>query len=501
MSALALDRAAVTLSPPLAACRTDRVDVLWKVLATLGLVLVNGFFVAAEFAAVGARASRLEPLADRSLLARLALDVKRRLDLYLSTCQVGITIASLGLGAVTEPAVAALVDPILYYFGVPDPGPGRHTAYAIAIALAISTSLHVVVGEVAPKNLAIFFPDKLLPILVLPLVAVTYILFPVIWVLNSASNGLLRLVGINLTGDAHGGLAHSEDELRALLAQAVAAGTIAKGHERILKSAMEFGDLKVRQIMTPRTKIEFLTLDQPVNQVLKIVQKAAYTRFPLVDKDIDHVVGLVHMKDLFTTLQLVTGRLRFSDEKAPGGEMIAIADGLPGSAVHVIGSGDIDLRKIKRPIIFVPELTAVPKLLRQFQTSQTHLAIVVNEYGATQGLVTLEDVIEELVGEIEDEFDLRTQGEFITDGENIRVAGTYPLHNLREKLGMVGEEIGGVDTIGGYITQELGHWPRTGDTVEIGKYTARVLSTQQKQVKQVLLSPIPQPEPNVAVKP
>ncbi|CAN5568075.1 hemolysin family protein [soil metagenome] len=484
------------MPPIIGAVRTNRLDILLKILATLGLVALNAYFVAAEFAAVGARASRLEALAGNGLLARLSLDIKKRLDLYLSTCQLGITIASLGLGAVTEPAVAALVDPLLYYLGVPDPGPGKHTAYAIAIALAISTALHVVVGEVAPKNLAIFYPDKMLSIVALPLAIFTYIFYPVIWALNTASNGLLRMCGLDLKGDAHGGMPHSEDELRALLAQAVAAGTIGKGHERILKSAIEFGDLKVRQIMTPRTRIDLLLLDQPTNQVLKTVQKAAYTRFPLCDKDIDHVVGLVHMKDLFTSLQLVTGRLRFSDETTPGGEVIAIADGLPGSAVHVIGSGDIDLRKIKRPIIFVPELTPVPKLLRQFQTSQTHMAIVVNEYGATQGLVTLEDVIEELVGEIDDEFDARSSSDFITDGDSVRVAGTYPLHALRDRLGLNDLDVEGIDTIGGYVVQELGRWPRSGDSVIVGSYTARVLSTQQKQAKQVLLTPLPKPEEN-----
>ncbi|MBC8107363.1 MAG: HlyC/CorC family transporter, partial [Anaerolineae bacterium] len=345
-----------------------------------------------------------------------------------------------------------------------------------------------------PKNLAIFYPDKMLPIVALPLVIFTYIFYPVIWSLNTASNGLLRLFGLDLKGDAHGGMPHSEDELRALLAQAVAAGTIGKGHERILTSAIEFGDLKVRQIMTPRTKIQYLLLDAPVNEVLKTVQKAAYTRFPLCDKDIDHVGGLVHMKDLFSSLQLVTGRLRFSDEKAPGGEVIAIADGLPGSAVHVIGSGDIDLRKIKRPIIFVPELTPVPKLLRQFQTSQTHMAIVVDEYGATQGLVTLEDVIEELVGEIDDEFDAKSSSDFITDGENVRVAGTYPLHALRDRLGLNDLDVEGIDTIGGYIVQELGRWPRSGDSVIVCEYAAREISTQQKQAKQVLLTPLPKAE-------
>jgi CBS domain containing-hemolysin-like protein len=462
------------------------VDVIWKILATLGLVFANGFFVAAEFAAVSARASRLEAEADKGLLARLSLDIKRRLDLYLSSCQLGITLASLGLGAVTEPAVAVLLSPLLHLLHVP-----AHSVHGVSfvVALGISTALHIVIGEQAPKNWAIHFADTALPIIAAPLVIFTYIFYPAIWALNWVTNAVLRMGGIKLQ-EVEGGLPHTEEELRTLLAQAVAAGTIAKGHARILKSAIEFGDLKVRQIMTPRTQIEHLLIEWPTNQVLKTVQKSGYTRYPLCDKDIDHVIGLVHMKDLFTSLQLVTGRLRFTDEKTPGGEIIAIADGLPGSAVHVIGSGDIDLKKINRPIVFIPELTAVPKLLRQFQTSQTHMAVVVDEYGATKGLVTLEDVIEELVGEIEDEFDARTAGDFITDGENIRVAGTYPLHALRDRLSLNGIDTEGVDTVGGYITQKLGRWPRSGDNITMGTYNAKVLSTQQRQVRQVLLTPI-----------
>jgi CBS domain containing-hemolysin-like protein len=458
-------------------------------MATFGLVALNGFFVAAEFAAVGARASRLEQSAKSSLLARMALDVKKRLDLYLSTCQLGITIASLGLGAVTEPAVAAIIDPVLYRFGVPDPGPGHHTALAIGIALSVSTALHVVVGEVAPKNWAIFFPDKLLPIFALPLVAFTYLFYPLIWLLNSASNQLLRWSGINIEHGAHGGMPHTEDELRGLLAQAVSQGTIAEGNVSVLTRAFEFNDLKVRQIMQPRTQVDYLLLNQPVGKILQIVQKSAFTRFPLCDGDIDHIVGLVHMKDLFTHLKLVPGKLRFSDDKTPDGEAIAIADGLPGSAVHVIGAGDIDLTQIKREVLFVPELLPVPKLLRQFQTSHIHMAVVVDEYGATQGIVTLEDVLEEIVGEIEDEFDAVAADQFVTEGENFRVNGLFPLHSLREKLNMPDLKADGVDTIGGYVIQELGRLPRAGDSVAIGNYTARVLSIQQKRVGQVMLTP------------
>jgi CBS domain containing-hemolysin-like protein len=282
---------------------------------------------------------------------------------------------------------------------------------------------------------------------------------------------------------------HTEEELRALLAQAVSQGTIAKGNERILTSAFEFGDLKVRQIMTPRLEVDFLTVNQPIGEVLRVVQKSAFTRLPLCEGDIDHVIGLVHMKDLFNHLKLVPGKLRFIDERSPEGELIAIPTGLPGSAVHVIGSGEIDLLGIKRDVLFVPELTPVPKLLRQFQTSHVHMAVVVDEYGATRGIVTFEDVIEQIVGEIEDEFDPEARVDFVAEGENYRVAGNYPLHELRDRLHLKDLNGTDVDTIGGYVIQKLGRWPRQGDSVALGAYSVRVVSVQQKRVGQVLITP------------
>jgi CBS domain containing-hemolysin-like protein len=470
------------------------VDIFWKIMATMGLVLLNGYFVAAEFAAVGARASRVQQMAGQGLIGRLCLDIKRRLDLYLSTCQLGITMASLGLGAVTEPAVATLVEPLLHWMGFHAPLPGQHSTTAIAIALLISTALHVVVGEVAPKNWAIFYPDKLLPVVALPLVAFTYLLYPIIWGLNWLSNGLLRISGIEIRHDAHGGMPHTEDELKGLLAQAVASGTIQKGQERVLTGAFEFSDLKVRQIMTPRVNVDFLRLGQPITDILRTVQKSAFTRLPLCDGDLDHVIGLVHMKDLFVQMQLIPGRLRFADEKTPDGLAVAIADGKPGGQVHVIGSADIDLLKIKRDILFVPELLPIPKLLRQFQTSHVHMAVVVDEYGATQGVVTLEDVLEQIVGDIADEHDATgAKNDFISDGENFRVTGAFPMHELRDRLSLGAEvDISDVATIGGYITRELGRFPRAGDSIALGPYIARVVSAQNQRVTQVLLTPATQ---------
>jgi CBS domain containing-hemolysin-like protein len=464
---------------------------VWKVLATLGLVALNGFFVAAEFAAVGARASRLEAESHHGTLPRLALRIKRQLDLYLSSCQLGVTLASLGLGAVTEPLLAGLVSPALQRAGIP-----AHDLYAISftLAMAVSTSLHIVIGEQAPKNWAISYSNRILPLIALPLIVFTYLLYPAIWLLNAATHGVLRLTGVKPDLAPHGGLPHTENELRALLAQAVASGTIPTGKGHLLTSAFEFGELKARQIMVPRTHVDYLLHGQPINQVLRTVQNAGFTRYPLCNGDLDHVVGLVNMKDLFSHLRLEAGKLRFSDEKTPDGEAVAIADGKPGSAVHVIGSGEIDLTKIKREILFVPELTPVPRLLRQFQTRHMHMAVVVDEYGSTQGIVTLEDVIEELVGEIEDEFDPVSRTDFLPEAEGYRVSGLFPLHELRDRLKLPDLEAQDVDTIGGYVVQHLGRWPRTGDVLPLGDgYSARVLSVMQRRVGQVLITPTDNP--------
>ncbi|GIW74996.1 MAG: cobalt transporter [Phycisphaerae bacterium] len=462
-------------------------DIVWKVVATTGLVVLNGYFVAAEFAAVGARLSRLQALAEKSFLARAGIKIKQKLDLYLSTCQLGITIASLGLGAVTEPAIAALLDPVLGLLGWTIP-PTGHSALAIAIALTIATALHVVVGEVAPKNVAIYYPDRLLPVLAVPLILFTYLFYPLIWTLNAASNRLLRLLGIHLINDAHGGLPHTGEEIRGLLRQAIASGQIEQEQSRILLSAFGFGDLLARQIMTPRTSVQFLSVGQPLKEILQTIQESSFTRFPLVDGSIDRVIGFVHAKDILTHLKLVPGKLRFSDPTNPQDSVMAIADGKPGSGIHVIGSGDIDLNVIRRDILHVPELLPVHKLLRQFQETRIHMAVLVDEYGATQGIVTLEDVIEQLVGEIDDEFDVQTP-DIVMEGNIIRVNGTFPLHELIRKLQLPEEiEPETVDTIGGYIAHTLGRIPRVGDRIEIGEYQVQVVGMSQRQVASVVLT-------------
>lgn len=464
-----------------------------KILATLGLVAFNAFFVAAEYAAISARATRLRGAAD-TMSARAARLIKTRLDLFLSSCQLGTSLSALGLGAIAAPAVGSLLSPLLSLFHL-SASVQRIAAFAASFILAVA--LQIVVGEQTPKNIAIEHADRLLSVLGIPLVIFTYVFYPATWLLNTATHGVLHLAGLRTSNVPLGSryLPHTEEELHALLLQAAAQGTISQGKANLLANAFEFGQLKVRQIMTPRPEVDYLLIHQPLGEILRTVQRSAFTRLPLCDGGLDHVIGQIHMKDLFNHLQLVPGKLKFLDEKLPGGEAVAIPAGLPGSTVHVIGSGQIDLRQIKRDVLFVPELMPVARLLRLFQTRHLHLAVVVDEYGLTQGVVTMEDVLEEIVGQIEDEFDPVAATDLVRDGDAARVSGLYPLHDLHERLPIGPLEANGVDTVGGYIVQQLNRWPRVGDEVLLGDYRAKVLTLQQRRVGQVLLTPSKKPSP------
>ncbi|MGD0766753.1 MAG: hemolysin family protein [Tepidisphaeraceae bacterium] len=472
--------------------------VLVKILATLGLVVLNAFFVAAEYAAISARTTRLRANSANTMADRAALLIKTRLDLFLSSCQLGTSLAALGLGAITAPAVASLLAPVAS--GLHLSASAQH-AVAFLVSFALALALQIVVGEQAPKNIAIEHADRILTLLGIPLVIFTYVFYPATWMLNTATHAVLRAFGVQRMGALGlGYLPHTEEELHGLLLQAAAQGTIPQGRANLLANAFEFGQLKVRQIMTPRPEVDFLLISQPLGEILRTVQKSAFTRLPLCDGDMDHVIGLIHMKDLFNHLKLVPGKLKFLDESLPGGEAVAIPSGLPGSAIHVIGSGEIDLRQIKRDVLFVPELMPVARLLRLFQTRHLHLAIVVDEYGLTQGVATMEDVLEEIVGQIEDEFDPVSPTDVVREGDGVRVNGLLALHELHERLPIGPVQANGVDTIGGYIVQRLNRWPRVGDEVEIGQYRAKVLTLQQRRVGQVLLTPSNKSDPQAAPK-
>ncbi len=358
----------------------------------------------------------------------------------------------------------------------------------LVIFSIVFTWLMLQFTEILPKSLGVRYNRALAPLVARPLDLLIRVLTPISY--------LVRLV--NRPFEAKGDQQIAGTDLQEIIALASSArlrNQIDWRQERLISAASRLPRLRVRQIMTPRTEVRFLKVDDALGEVLQVVQQGVHTRLPLCENDMDHVIGVVHVRDLFKQLRLMVGRLRFSDQRTEDGEAIAIADGLPGAALHVIGAGQIDLRRVKRNPMFVPEQMPVPDLLREFQESRKHMAVVVDEYGMTQGIVTLEDVIEEMVGEIEDEFDIPASPFVRQEGGGWRVRGMCPIHELHAHLQMpkLAEEEE-VDTIGGYIGKWLGRLPEVGDTIPLEGYEARVLSIERRRVGEVLLTPLAQDE-------
>ena len=416
------------------------------------LVAINGFFVAAEFALVKLRPTQIEPLVTRGdPRAKVAAHMLRHLDAYLSASQLGITLASLALGWVGEPAFAWVIEPLV--MKVPGATPGMVHSVTLTVAFVTITSLHIVIGEQAPKSFAIRKSQATALWVSLPLFVFFKLTFPVIWLLNKASISLVRLVGIEpVSGEQ---LVHSEEELR-LLVSSEDAARLSDQKREIIDNVFELSHRTARQLMVPRAEVVYLSLSRSVEQNLEIARKSGHTRFPLCKEHLDDIVGLVHIKDLFR------------------------AKGPPRS-----------LDDIKRPIQFVPETLTVDRLLRRMQKERLHLCAVVDEYGGVNGMVTLENVIEELVGEIRDEFDVEEKPELIKKGENVyRVSGGMLVMDLEDELEIEFSERD-EDTVAGVVMSELGQLPRVGDRVKVGPLDLEVLEVSRHTIKtlQVTLNP------------
>jgi CBS domain containing-hemolysin-like protein len=428
------------------------------ILLALLLILANGFFVATEFALVKARVSRLRTQAERGRPgARLAVEMTEQLDAYLSACQVGITLASLALGWIGEPALARVIHPTLDAIG---PWAGRF-AHPVAIALAflVLTVLHIVIGEQAPKLLALWRPDAIVIAAALPMRGFYRVFYPFVQLLKRATALLLAPFGI---ADEPREGAKSEEEARTVLAETLAYGGSSETRRRLVERAFEFGHKRARQFMVPRADIVFLDVDQPLAGNLETARRVGFTRYPLVHGSIDEVIGIVHIRDLTAG----AGRLRESEE----------------------------LRQFARDPLFVPEASPADLLLRQFQARRLHQAIVVDEYGGTAGLVTLEDLLEELIGsEIQDEFDTGEAPPLLALGDGMySVAGGYALVDL---VGLLAVELGEEEdtdsvTVGGFVQNRLGRIGRVGDVVPLGEaHALRVLEARQRRVMRVLAGP------------
>ena len=423
-----------------------------NVFLTLLLVALNGFFVAAEFALVKVRASQIELRAQTgNQLAKIAYHMINHLDAYLSATQLGITLASLGLGWIGEGVVSEIIIEIMHAMGVAADPVLAHQI-ALPISFAVITVLHIVFGELAPKSLAIQRPESTALAVAIPLRIVYYLLLPFIWVLNGFSNFILKRVGIT---PMHGSEVHTAEELRLLFEQSAESGEIGDSQQELLENVFEFNERMVKQIMVPRTKLVALDLASTEDEVFEVVFNEGYTRIPLYRETIDNIVGILYVKDLLLVLR----------------------------------SGHrVDIEKLMRPAYFVPETKKISRLLKDFQSNRNHIAVVSDEFGGTSGIVTIEDIIEELVGEIQDEYDEEVPiVEKVTDfkykvspGASIQDANDHLPYPLPE-----GEDY---ETVGGFLNMIYGRIPDIGDTVVHGVYEFNILEKTERNVETVLLT-------------
>lgn len=414
------------------------------------LVLLNGFFVAAEFALVKVRQTRLQQLAGEGIgKAKYALAVTKKLDAYLSSTQLGITLASLGLGWVGEPAISHLiVEPLFHAMGI---GLAWYAnALSVFIGFAVITFLHIVLGELAPKSLAIQKSEGTSLWLSAPLMLFYKIFYPVIWLLNGAANKLLKLIGVHPASEHEA--AHTEEEIRILMDESAKSGHINKDELALFDNIFEFSDRVAREIMQPRTDMECLFTELSFADNLKIVYETKHTRYPVAKDDKDEIIGFVHMSDL----------------------LLADPD------------KEHDLREFLRPVLMVPESMEISYVLKLMQRKRSQIAVVIDEYGGTAGLITTEDILEEIVGEIHDEFDEGERSEIEKQGDAYSVDGRVLVEDLNDMLDL-GIEDEEVDSIGGWLFKMLEENVVKGRKLEHGGFLYEITEVERLRILRVTI--------------
>ncbi len=425
---------------------------LFDLLSALLLIVINGYFVAAEFAIVRSRRTRMEQYVQKgNKIAQHGLDVIDKIDAYLSATQLGITLASLGLGWTAQRSITPL---LIQLFGQVDGVSHRLLGFIAAVmAFLLITFLQIVFGELAPKSLAISRAETWLMLSALPLKAFYRVMYPAIWLLNATARNVLRLAHITITT---GELAHSEEELRMLVTQSHENGVIDETERELFDNIFAFADRVAREIMVPRTDMIALFTDQTIEECLEEIQRERHTRFPLCEDDKDHVIGIIHSKDLFSfALQ------------------------------HPKREGSI--RSLARKVVTVPEAMGIDDVLKVLQKERSSLAIVIDEYGGTAGMVSLEDVIEELVGEIQDEFDEERPPIEEREGY-LSVDARMLIEEVNELFGfsLSDEE---VDTVGGWVYAELVDPLRVGIEVDYEGARFVVAETDNLRITRVHVYP------------
>jgi len=405
-------------------------SILFEIIAVLTLVIANAFFVAAEFAIVKVRSSQLKPLADKNNPgAKTALKLLAKMDAYLSACQVGITMASLGLGWVGEPVTAKLLEPVFLLLGLQNPQT-IHTI-SIIVGFIFLTFLHITIGEQAPKMLAIKYAKSTSVIISIPLNIFFIVFKPIVWMLNKTANFVLRIVGIQQVSDTD--LISTEDELRHLISEGRKAGTIDPTEHQLIEKIFEFNDKQAREIMIPRNHMIAIDIDDPREKIFQVVTEEGYSRLPVFKETIDNIVGVIYTKDLISA--------------AEHRELITIQD-------------------IIRPAFFAASTKQIGNLLKEMQRNKVHMAILVDEYGGVEGLITMEDILEEIVGEIQDEYDIET-GEVETEKSGVYLVNpVISIESFNKKFNTNIPEDTDYQSIGGFLQKVTGHIPEIYERID-----------------------------------
>jgi CBS domain containing-hemolysin-like protein len=430
-------------------------DIFSLVLVVI-LIALTAFFVASEFAIVKARKSRIDQLVEEgNQNAAAAKKVITNLDEYLSACQLGITVTALGLGWIGEPAIADLLHPIFSRFDV---AASLSHAISIGIAFTVITFLHVVVGELAPKTLAIQKTEMITLLFSKPLILFYRVLYPFIWILNGSARFATKIFGLKTVSEHE--IAHTEEELRIILSDSYKSGEINQSEFKYVNKIFEFDNRIAKEIMVPRTEIVSLAVDDKIDSLLTIVKEEKFTRYPIIDGDKDHIIGFINIKEVFTNLLQDNPRKK-------------------------------TLSEYMRPIIRVIETVPIDELLIKMQKERIHIAVLMDEYGGTSGLVTVEDIIEEIVGEIRDEFDFDEMPliqklhdhHYLLDGKVL-------VTELSDLLGITMDD-DDIDTIGGWMLTH-NYEAKQGDIILFGEYEFKIKQLEDHQVKLVEVRKSPQ---------
>ena len=411
--------------------------------ALVVLILLNGAFVAAEYGLVTSRRTRIRELErEGNRRARAVLRITADPPRFIAAMQLGVTITSLAIGALGEPLFSHLFEPWLA------------TVVAVIFALLIITYLHVVIGELVPKGIALNNPERTALALSAPVRAFFTVMAPLVWLLQRSTEYVLSLLGQKPPGSEHE--AHSEAELRMLLSSSAEQGEIAVGEQEMLYKVFDFADKEVADVMVPRPEVIAISVDLPPEEALEAVLDSPYTRYPVYRESIDEIVGILHVRDLV-------------------------------QAMHDPDNKRVDLEELLRPATMVPETKDLAALLTEFRRTNQHMAIVLDEYGAVEGIVTLEDLLEEIVGEIEDEFDLPDETVERVDEDTIRIDGTFSIDDFNEEFD-IELPIEDYHTIAGFVFGQLGRAAEPGDEVSHDGVVFHVDSVEGQRIDRLTVT-------------